>query len=103
MSHYLISYDISNDRLRTKLANLLLQHGCERLQRSVFLAAHMALEDLNRLKEAVYSLFLQYTDQLIRPSVLCFPLKNRRTAQLVWAGDVGELQKKLEEVYFLIV
>ncbi len=33
---YLISYDIENDRLRTKIAHRLIAVGCVRLQKSVF-------------------------------------------------------------------
>jgi len=35
---YLIFYDISDNKLRKKVSDLLLQEGYERLQRSVFLS-----------------------------------------------------------------
>lgn len=34
---YLITYDITSNSLRTKLGNILLEHGYERVQKSVFI------------------------------------------------------------------
>ena len=34
---YLIMYDISNDKVRTQIAKYLLNQGCVRIQRSVFI------------------------------------------------------------------
>lgn len=34
---YLILYDISNDKVRTQIAKYLLQQGCMRIQKSVFM------------------------------------------------------------------
>ncbi len=37
---YLISYDIEIDRIRTKIAKMLIAEGYERLQLSVFVGIH---------------------------------------------------------------
>ncbi len=47
--HYVISYDLANDRKRGKVAKILQRHGCERLQRSVFVAHDLHPDDLRRL------------------------------------------------------
>ena len=48
--HYIICYDIENDRLRAKTAKTLDRHGCSRVQRSVFVAPELAKKQLLRLQ-----------------------------------------------------
>ena len=47
--HYVISYDIENDRLRDKTAKILEKNGCLRVQKSVFVAPQMTNKHLDRL------------------------------------------------------
>lgn len=37
MNYYIVCYDISNNRQRSKLSKLLIQHGLVRLQLSIFI------------------------------------------------------------------
>lgn len=39
--HYVICYDLENDRLRGKAVKLLERHGCSRVQKSVFAAPEL--------------------------------------------------------------
>ena len=48
--HYVICYDLENDRLRAKAAKTLAKHGCNRIQKSVFVAPAMVHKDLDRLR-----------------------------------------------------
>ena len=55
--HYVICYDLENDRLREKVAKVLQRHGCNRVQKSVFFAANMNTKHLEKLKSAALGLF----------------------------------------------
>ena len=47
--HYVICYDLENDRFRAKAAKTLERHGCSRIQKSVFVAASLDTKHLSRL------------------------------------------------------
>jgi CRISPR-associated endonuclease Cas2 len=50
MANLFISYDITNDRLRTKTAKILERHGCKRVQKSVFYAARFEAAEVRKLR-----------------------------------------------------
>ena len=64
---YLILYDISNDKVRTQIAKYLLQQGCIRIQKSVFIvksqnkqfqAIHETLKEVNEYYQNEDSIIL---------------------------------------------
>lgn len=58
----LISYDIANDKGRTKLSKQLEQFGFERLQYSVF-AGHCTTAQWRNWKKGLHHLFLKYKSE----------------------------------------
>jgi CRISPR-associated protein Cas2 len=101
--HYIISYDISVSSLRTKLAQLLQRHGCERLQKSVFLAPNISNEDLMALKMELKKLTGSHPGHNITDSIVCFPIKRTDVADMVWAGNTQELRRILDELLFIMI
>ena len=51
--HYVICYDITNDRLRERVGKDLERNGCLRLQKSVFIAPDLKRPHLDRLRAAL--------------------------------------------------
>jgi CRISPR-associated protein Cas2 len=101
--HYILSYDISSNKLRTALAKLLLKSGCERIQKSVFLAPNFEPEQMLKLKKEV-GLFLQTNHSYVSSdSIVCFPIKNTDIADMVWNGETKELRRIMEVVLYLLV
>ena len=71
--HYVICYDLESDRLREKVAKLLQRHGCNRVQKSVFVAADMSNKHLSMLQRALTSAMEKGTSAP-QDSVLLIPL-----------------------------
>jgi len=85
MTNYLISYDISDDRLRTRAAKLLERRGCKRLQKSVFFAPRYSARELRDLRAELRQLLKQ--GKVETDSVLCVPVSQKLLEQLLWEGD----------------
>jgi len=81
----LISYDITNDRKRTRLAKKLLDFG-PRVQKSVF-EADVNKEELQKLKEMIGKVELGKEDS-IRLYRLC--LECKKNVQIWGVGEVTE-------------
>ena len=64
-----VSYDIGNDRRRLKTANLLMDYGGERVQRSVF-ECYITARNLKRLQQRLEDLIDEENDS-VRLYVLC--------------------------------
>lgn len=73
--HYVICYDIENDRLRDKSIRILTRNGCLRVQKSVFVAPNMEKKHLVRLQLGLQHLFNRHP---LGPadSVYILPLPN---------------------------
>jgi CRISPR-associated endonuclease Cas2 len=69
---HLISYDISNDRLRLRAAKVLMEHGLYRIQMSVFMGS-MRDSVLKRLEKEL-SKMAQSTEWGHTDSFLVLPL-----------------------------
>ena len=73
--HYVICYDLENDRLRGHVAKLLQKKGCSRVQRSVFVAPHYDRRTFSALLTALRGLLARHpgapTD-----SIVCVPLRD---------------------------
>lgn len=97
--NFFICYDISDDKRRLRLSKLLLRSGCERVQKSVFVAADFERIEMMRLKNKVERLLnVLYTEGVsIEDSVLYIPLENDAVQDVVWQGNKltwSELWKK---------
>ncbi len=69
MNLYLISYDISKDRKRTIIANVISNYGC-RVQYSVF-ECYLSLEQFKKLIEELKEKFSNEEQDSIRIYRLC--------------------------------
>lgn len=85
MSHYLASYDIQDDRIRTRVAAVLMRYGV-RLQWSVF-ELDVEPEELVELQAKVGRL-LAKTDAFDLIPIDSDPQRRR----LRWQGDVADGQ-----------
>lgn len=65
----IVSYDITNDKRRLKVAKLLLDYGGHRVQRSVF-ECHITERNLDRLRQRLARLYDEKEDS-IRFYFLC--------------------------------
>ena len=72
-----------------RLSNLLLQSGCQRVQKSVFFASDFGRHEMLRLKSRIEKLLtVQYTEGVsLDDSVLYIPLDNDALADVVWQGE----------------
>jgi CRISPR-associated endonuclease Cas2 len=81
--NYIISYDISDDRLRLKIAKHLLANGCFRLQKSVFIAPKFHPHTIKTLKQEVIA-FLNCPETLDTDSILCFQISAKQLSAIWW-------------------
>lgn len=93
--HYVISYDIENDRLRDKTAKILEKNGCLRVQKSVFVAPQMTNKHLDRLLADLKS---RYARKPLgdRDSLLLIPLTKEHGAAIKVFGN-NNILATLEE------
>jgi len=83
--HYVICYDLENDRLRGKTAKALERHGCTRVQRSVFVAPNMDKKQLLRLQADLQRLLAGR--HAPGDSLLVVPLRDEHVAEIRAIGD----------------
>jgi CRISPR-associated endonuclease Cas2 len=98
---YLICYDITDDRLRTRLAKRLEKAGCIRLQKSVFLAPHFDIKRLAILRGGIKRLmpFALSLDE----SVIAIPIEKDNLSDIVWAGDTTQIQTLTHKALFKLL
>jgi len=89
---YLISYDISEDKIRTRLANRLVAEGCIRMQLSVFIGSKNPMRTAG-LGTDIKSWIKQ--DVNARFMVVSIPAENLKTAFIL-----GVLDDELEALIF---
>jgi hypothetical protein len=105
---YLICYDISNDKLRDRLAKRFERAGCVRLQKSVFIAPDFDLRRLAQLRGGIAKIlpFPKGTpmEQLgWGESVLVMTIEKDNLSDIVWAGDALFISTLLQKVLFKIL
>lgn len=102
MTNYCLSYDITDDRLRRRLAKTLLAAGCKRLQKSVFFVPDFHQKELTALRAKVTRL-MQSSARQPTDSVLVWAIPPSRLPELVWEGDEKFFDNQLKGAKFLIV
>ena len=87
--NFFVCYDISDDKRRLRLSNLLLRSGCKRVQKSVFFAPDFGRHEMLRLKNNIEKLLNQQYTEGASPddSVLYIPLDNDALNAVVWQGE----------------
>lgn len=87
--NFFVCYDISDDKRRLRLSKLLLREGCQRVQKSVFIAPDFERVEMLRLKNKVEKLLNVQITEGVSPddSVLYIPLDNDAVNEVVWQGS----------------
>lgn len=98
--HYVIAYDIADDRLRARVAKTLARRGCWRLQKSVFLAPDFSPDELAALRAALRQLLLARHDPA--DSVLCLPIERDLLADNFWLPADTPPDALTQKVYKLL-
>ena len=98
---YLICYDISDDKIRTRLAKRLEKAGCVRLQKSVFVAPHFDARRVEILRGSLLKLLppLLTTEE----SLLLIPIERDNLSSIMLLGDAVRTEKMLKQVLFTIM
>ncbi|HMQ46501.1 MAG TPA: CRISPR-associated endonuclease Cas2 [Saprospiraceae bacterium] len=86
MTNYLISYDIADDKLRTKAAKILQANACKRVQKSVFLAQAFSQKEIQQVRDQLGKL-MQSPKKLATDSILCWPASDQQISAMRWEGD----------------
>jgi len=90
---HLISYDIKEDRLRIKIAKMLIQHGLYRIQYSVFMG-EIGDSSLSKLEKALNALASE-TVWSAEDSVMILPLHQYSENYVQF---IGESPDKWQEI-----
>ncbi len=82
--HYVITYDIEDDRLRNRTAKTLQRFGCIRIQKSVFVAAHMEKRHWTQMRASLNRLLASR----LKPgeSLLIIPLRDEHVSEISAIG-----------------
>lgn len=99
--NYLITYDISADTLRTKLATLLLQNACDRLQKSVFLAPSFKKSEWIAFQHALNALLHEKLSE--EDSVHLIPIQRQELKETITFGNKKALTSFLKESFYFFI
>lgn len=100
--NYFIAYDITSDRLRKKISDCLLRHGCKRVQYSLFFAPQFTPQELKTVRLLLEQLLSSPASRKT-DSVFCIPMEKDGMGQLLWQGDAERFDKIMQEVHALFV
>lgn len=101
MTNYLITYDISSDPLRDKVSVLLKQHGCLRVQKSVFLAPKFSAKELRALKAALHRLLGGKLGP--EESIIGLQVSSQQLEGGLWEGQSPGLDNALDDSLHLLI
>ena len=82
--HYVICYDLESDRNREKVVKMLHRHGCERVQKSVFVANDMSRREVGVLRGQLARLLSRMGSD---DSVLILPLPDAEVKGILVLGN----------------
>jgi CRISPR-associated protein Cas2 len=91
---YFIAYDISDDRLRTRLAKDLERRGFHRLQQSVFFIREPKEGEWREAKAALRA-WMEESEE--GDSLAIIPTEDSRTGGVEVLGEKPEFQRLLEQ------
>lgn len=96
--HYIFSYDVTDDGLRTHIAHLLTRKGCIRLQYSVWFSPEWSPKRLQALHTAFTQLLVKYADDCsTTDSLVCVPIERNYLNSILWIGDDTKIQTALSK------
>lgn len=100
--NYFVSYDISADRLRSKVSKALERHGAVRVQKSVFFLPGFSGQEMIRLKNTLEKVLHKYQAEP-SDSVLCIPVEKDQLNSIIWMGENVGFQLALQKKRVIIV
>ncbi len=92
--NYFICYDISNDRIRTRVAKALERLGLYRVQKSVFFAKNFKPYEIHKV---CTKLELLMEEREEGDGLLLLPVEGDQLANLILVGENEALEKLLGE------
>ena len=95
--HYVLCYDIENDRLRDRVAKQFAKNGCLRIQKSVFVAPHLLKKDLQRLRNDLNRVFAR-SPLAATDSILVIPLPNEYSGEITQWGSNNTVKTHLADL-----
>lgn len=98
---YIICYDITDNKLRLKIAKRLERAGCLRLQKSVFVAPDFDAKRLAILRGGIKRLLP--TTLLPDESIIVIPIEKDNTGEMLWAGNSQKLAVALKRYLFRVL
>lgn len=101
MTNYLISYDISEDKLRTKTAKMLIRCGCYRIQKSVFLAPNFGIDEIRQLQNDLKQMLSAVAGAA--DSVFCVPMTKAQLQEMQWIGNKSDMEAYFKEILSFFV
>lgn len=84
---FFVMYDIENNKVRTQIAKYLLAQGCERIQKSVYVA-NLPMADYSRLANDLKEVQEAYEND---DSILLLPITNDHLANMRIIGESLDL------------
>lgn len=100
MTNYIISYDISETRLRTSIAKLLLRSGCQRIQKSVFFAPNFSADEIKTLRTNI-QIIINHSPTT--NTIFCLPFSKEQALKMTWLGDTHHIAKILHNLHFALI
>lgn len=89
--HYFISYDIGQNRYRTKTAKILIRHGCVRVQKSVFYLPDALPREVAALGQELKKLLIETESE--EDSVLFIPVEDDGMTAVGLVGENISLER----------
>lgn len=93
--NYMVSYDVSNDKVRRLVSDYLKNIGFVRIQKSVF---------LGEVKLEIYEKMTSYIDTLINKksdSICCIPISKNNYYNILSMGNLGNYKIYEEEILYI--
>jgi CRISPR-associated endonuclease Cas2 len=84
--NYILSYDITSDKLRNQVSKQLTTLGCFRLQKSVFIGANFSVKEINALKSKIFKTFASKLKE-DNDSFLCLPITKTQKKAMWWQAS----------------
>ncbi|KXX69429.1 CRISPR-associated endonuclease Cas2 [Flammeovirga sp. SJP92] len=88
---YLICYDISDNKLRTSVMKTILKHGCDRIQKSVFISLPLKKKGFHLMYDELRALLEEKGDT--EDSLFFFPMDSKQLQSSQFIGNENAIQK----------
>lgn len=97
--NYFFTYDISHNRLRTKASKTLERFGCIRVQKSVFFASELRIEDKKQLCQKLQELLEEQEDD----SIMLIPVDKDYLQEITLVGKNEAYQEALIDIKTMVI